>query len=84
MVKHYDWKSGKQTCPSCGWIGLGSQTAIGETFSEGADYHCPKCDYRFGFIAYPLLSESLTDPRAPESDRLFAEIATRGAKKDET
>lgn len=77
MTSHYDWKNGEQACPSCGWVGLGSDTEIGEIFNDGAEYHCPDCNYRFGYIAYPLLSESLTDSRAPQSDRIFAEIATR-------
>ena len=74
MVTHYDWKSQRQACPACGWTGLGCDTEVGETFSDGADYHCPGCGHRFGYVAYPLLSESLSDPRAPQSDRTFAEI----------
>ena len=81
MINHYDWKSGTQTCTQCGWAGLGSETEIGDTFADGADYHCPKCNYRFGYIAYPLLSDSLTDPRAPDTDRMFAEIVMRDVKK---
>jgi hypothetical protein len=77
---HYDWKTGQQTCPMCKWTAVRSQAEIGETFRDGADYHCPKCSYRFGFIPFPLLSESLSDPRAPEADRIFAEIALREAK----
>jgi uncharacterized membrane protein YeaQ/YmgE (transglycosylase-associated protein family) len=77
MVNHYDWKNQKQTCPACQWTGLGSDTEVGETFGEGAEYHCPTCGHGFGYIAYPLLSESLSDPRAPEADRVFAEIVTR-------
>ncbi len=78
MSNHYDWKNSAQTCPSCGWTGLGSLADIGETFRDGAEYHCPKCNHRFGFIAYPLLKESISDPRAPQSDRQFAELALRG------
>ena len=77
---HYDWKNGQQTCPMCKWTGAGSETEIGETFRDGADYHCPKCSYRFGYISFPLLSESLSDPRAPDADRIFAEIAMREVK----
>jgi hypothetical protein len=78
---HYDFKFAQQHCSGCGWTGLGSETAMGDSFDEGAEYHCPTCGERFGFVPYPLLSESLTDPRAPETDRTFAEIAKRGAKK---
>ncbi len=81
MGNYYDWKSGRQACPKCNWSGPGSEAAIGETFNDGAEYHCPKCDHRFGFIAFPLLTESISDPRAPNSDRAFAEIALRGAGK---
>lgn len=81
MSSHYDFKCGQQRCPGCGWTGLGSETAMGDSFDEGAEYHCPTCGKRFGFVPYPLLGESLTDSRAPETDRLFAEIAMRGARK---
>ena len=84
MSEHYDWKGATHTCSGCGWVGLGSEAAVGETFADGAEYHCPKCKHYFGYVSFPLLSESLTDPRAPETDRLFAEIALRGAKKKDT
>ena len=77
---YYDWVNAQQTCPKCGWVGLGGETATGEGFNEGSERHCPDCDHYFGFLAYPLLEESLTDPRAPESDRKFAKIAMRGIK----
>jgi hypothetical protein len=78
--RFYDWKNAKQTCPECNWVGLGHDAKMGDSFADGAEYHCPTCDYRFGFLAYPLLSESLTDPRAPPGDKLFAQIATRGRR----
>jgi hypothetical protein len=74
MVSHYDWKNGQQTCPECGWIGLGNQTEMGESFDDGADYHCPTCDHRFGYIAYPTIDESRSDPRAPATDKMFGDI----------
>ena len=76
---YYDWMHGSHACP-CGWVGLGRETKLGETFNDGSDRHCPKCDHRFGYIAYPFLEETLSDPRAPREDKLFAEIALRGAK----
>ena len=79
-IGYYDWMNGQQNCPKCGWTGLGSETAMGEGFNEGAEYHCPECDHYFGFIAYPLLEESLSDPRAPDSDKMFAEIVMHRAR----
>lgn len=43
-----------------------------ESFSEGAEYECPRCGGYFGFRAYPLLSEVQADPRADPADRLAA------------
>ena len=79
MSKHYDWQQGRQVCPRCGWAGLGSEAELGETFRDGAEYHCPKCERKFGFVELPLLTESISDARAPTSDRAFAENALRGA-----
>ena len=79
MTSYYDWKFDTHTCPSCKWVGTGNDALLGETFNDGAEYHCPKCEYRFGYVAYPLLQESISDPRAPESDRIFAELALHGA-----
>jgi len=83
MSAHYDWKSATHACEGCGWVGLGTDAVVGETFDHGAEYHCPRCDGYFGFVPYPLLTESLNDPRAPDSDRVFAEIALRRAKEDD-
>lgn len=79
MVSHYDWKSGRQRCGACGWTGLGGEAQIGEGFRDGAEYHCPACGERFGFVPYPQLCDSITDPRAPTSDKGFAEVALRHA-----
>jgi hypothetical protein len=76
-MSFYDFKNSPQTCDKCGWTGLGTEAALGDTFAEGAEYHCPKCYEYFGFQAYPTLEEATTDPRAPRSDRLFAEIVIR-------
>jgi hypothetical protein len=43
-------------------------------FQRWSERHCPNCEHYFSFVAYPSISESLTDPRAPEEDRLFAEV----------
>jgi len=75
---YYDWMNGSLTC-ACGWAGLGRETILGDSFGDGAERHCPKCGHYFGYIAYPLLQESRSDPRAPQEDRMFAEIALKGA-----
>lgn len=80
-ISHYDWKNGRQTCPACGWSGLGEEAEMGESFEDGAEYHCPRCDHYFCYVPYPLLSESLEDPQAPETDRLFAEVAMQQVRK---
>lgn len=80
MSDYYDWKHSQHTCGGCGWRGLGSEAELRESFNDGAEYECPSCGHYFGYVSYPLLRESLQDPRAPVEDRLFAEIALRGAK----
>ena len=82
-INYYDWKSSSQTCPSCGWSGLGSKATVGETFAEGAEYHCPACEHRFGFLSYPLLEEHASDPRAHALDRALAEAALRTANTEQ-
>ena len=74
----YDWMGAQHMCPKCARAGLGRDTKIGDTFNDGSERHCPNCDHYFGFVAYPLISESLTDPRAPEADRLIAEVIMQG------
>jgi hypothetical protein len=74
----YDWMEASHTCPKCDWSGTGRDTKIGDTFNDGSERHCPKCNHYFSFVSYPLISESLTDPRAPEDDRLFAEVVMQG------
>ena len=82
LMNHYDWKSSVQECSKCGWTGLGSAAELGDTFAEGAEYHCPKCNHYFKFVAYPTIEESLLDPRAPDADRKFAEIVDCRVKKN--
>lgn len=77
----YDFKQEIKQCRRCAWAGMGSEMTTGEAFNDGCDYHCPRCGERYGFVAYPLLRESMTDPRAPEEDRLFATFALRGAQR---
>jgi hypothetical protein len=74
----YDYMEAPRTCPKCAWAGFGRDTKMGETFNDGSERHCPQCDHYFGYVAYPLISESLTDPRADNDDRLFAEVVMQG------
>lgn len=53
---------------------------IGEAFNDGTEYRCPKCEHYFKYVAYPLLRDSLTDPRATLADRLFAKRVLRNVK----
>ena len=76
-MNYYDWKSNRQSCLRCRWTGLGSESELGETFADGAEYICPNCHEVLRFVAYPLLRESIRDPRAPASDKKFAAIALR-------
>jgi hypothetical protein len=83
---HYEWMAAPRTCPKCGWKGTGKDTTTGEAFREGSERHCPVCDHYFGFVMYPLISETLVDPRADELDRLFAKVVMQRvaiAKADE-
>ena len=51
---------------------------------NGADeFHCPQCDAYFGYVEFPLLQETLMDPRAPETDRAFAQIALRSVAEEQ-
>lgn len=74
MTEYYDWAQAEQECPECRWRGLGREARIGESFDSGSEYHCPKCNYYFGYIAYPLIKEALNDPHASHEDRLFAQV----------
>ena len=78
----YDWMNASQACPDCKWEGLGKQTKIGEGFNDGAERHCPRCFHYLGYVAYPLISEALTDPRASRADRLQAEIIKHRLERD--
>jgi hypothetical protein len=36
VVRHYDFKNEAQTCPECGWKGLGSEAKIDDERDEDA------------------------------------------------
>jgi hypothetical protein len=44
-------------CPQCKWVGSGAKMVMGESFEDGADKHCPVCDWRYGFVAWPMSHE---------------------------
>ena len=54
---------------------------MGDSFNDGSERHCPKCFHYFGYVAYPLLRENLTDPMADPLDRLAAEVVFRRSAK---
>lgn len=68
-MNFYDWKDSVQLCKTCGWKGFGHQAEMGESFDAGAEYHCPQCDTRFGYVTYPLATDVLSDDRASAADR---------------
>ena len=83
MTSHYDWKEAVHRCKECGWTGRGSEAKIGETFNDGAEYHCPRCEGYFGYVEFPMSQETLVDPRADETDRIFAQIALRTVAEEQ-
>ena len=55
----YDQQESRLTCEECGWIGPESETAVGDAFTDGHEFHCPECNWRFrGLIMFPLISEA--------------------------
>lgn len=80
-MNHYDWTHGTQKCQECGWSGLGAETDVGDTFESIADFYCLKCDHRFGFITYPLISGVKTDPRADPVDRIAQTLFEENARR---
>lgn len=57
MSAFYGWKASAISCAKCGWQGHGHDAEMGESFRDGAEYHCPKCNQYFGFKAYPMTHE---------------------------
>jgi predicted RNA-binding Zn-ribbon protein involved in translation (DUF1610 family) len=57
MSAFFDWKASQVSCAKCGWQGLGRDAEMGDSFAEGAEYHCPKCFHYFGFKAWPMSHE---------------------------
>jgi hypothetical protein len=44
-------------CEQCRWVGFGGEMEMGDSFGDGADKHCPVCDWRYGFVAWPMSHE---------------------------
>ena len=57
LMHYYAWKASTVECNNCKWVGLGAAMTSGESFGDGVDKHCPRCDWRYGFIAYPMSHE---------------------------
>ena len=72
---YYGWRNSTLTCGACGWSGLGKETSLSESFTDGAEYQCPRCAVDFGFVVFPTLAEAATDPRADPFDRDAARLA---------
>jgi len=81
-MSYYDWILCEHTCKKCGWRGIGKETNIRESFSEGSERECPKCGNYFGYIAYPLIDETLDDPRADPADKKIAQLIVGNQKDD--
>jgi hypothetical protein len=74
-MTYYEFQEHVFVCKECGWSGKGSDTQPGEIFNEGAEFHCPQCDYRFGgLVPFPAINETLADSRSDPVDRKIAEI----------
>jgi len=73
-MSYYDWLDKQITCKGCGWSGHGRDMTVGESFEGGAERHCPKCGEYYGFVAYPMRAEVLSDPRAQDVDRMVAGV----------
>jgi len=57
MAKYYEFWEGEQKCSECGWTGLGSESQIGEAFSDLYEAECPKCGEKLCIVEYPFIEE---------------------------
>lgn len=46
--------AGAAECNACGWTGIGAELNSGETFGDGVDKHCPRCDKKRGFVQWSV------------------------------
>ena len=56
MPSYFTYPTTTFTCP-CDWTGLGSELKLGETFSELAEYDCPRCESKVVRISFPTSGE---------------------------
>lgn len=59
-----DFERGTYRCRKCAWVGLGAAMSSGESFNDGVDKHCPKCDERWGFVQWSVATKD--DSPAPQ------------------
>jgi hypothetical protein len=70
MGEYYEYKDQTYTCKHCGWTGPGSETKSGDSFRDGYEINCPKCNEYLDFIVYPLIKDMLK--YGPEEDKATA------------
>lgn len=73
-MNYYDWKENEVACRACYWRGIGRDATTGEVFRDGAEYHCPACGVKVGYVMFPTHQENLSDPRASDADRMLSEM----------
>jgi hypothetical protein len=57
MSQYCEFRKSTIACKDCNWVGLGAEMVQGEAFGDGCDKHGPRCDWRYGFIAYTMSHE---------------------------
>lgn len=75
MPAYYDdWREQQFSCSKCGWQGLGSQLAQGETFDDLFEVDCPTCHARLSVVTFPTLQESRANwDKVSPADRLVVQ-----------
>ena len=57
MSQYREFMASTIECPVCKWVGPDAKMVMGESFGDGADKHYPVCDWRYGFVAWPMSHE---------------------------
>lgn len=73
----YEWMAAEHTCAKCGWKGVGSGAQLGEMFRDGAEYDCPGCGQKLGYVMFPTHDEMQSDPRANPVDKALSQHRRR-------
>ena len=68
MPRYYDVPTTQFTCRKCDWSGPGTSLVMGETYREIVEYHCPQCDTRVTFAAFPTREETAAAAAAGNED----------------